>query len=78
MGIIGLSAGLRYIAERGVANIYNHEMLLAGTLRDGLYSMTNVRTYCADRLDNHVALLTCNVRTSIRKTSRPSWTAIST
>ncbi|MBI5250001.1 MAG: aminotransferase class V-fold PLP-dependent enzyme [Desulfomonile tiedjei] len=61
MGIIGLSAGLRWIAQRGMANIYSHEMMLARTLRDGLSSTKNVRMYCADRLDNHVAVLTCNV-----------------
>ena len=33
MGIMGLSAGLQCIAERGMANIYSHEMLLAQTLR---------------------------------------------
>jgi cysteine desulfurase/selenocysteine lyase len=61
MGIMGLSAGLGYIAERGVANIYQQEMLLARTLRDGLSSMTKVRLYCAETLNNHVAVLTCNV-----------------
>lgn len=61
MGIMGLSAGLRYIAQRGMANIYQQEMLLAGTLRDGLSSMTRVRMYCAETLNNHVPVLACNV-----------------
>jgi cysteine desulfurase / selenocysteine lyase len=61
MGIMGLAAGLRYIAQHGMGNIYDREMLLARTLRDGLASMKRVRMYCGDRLDNHVAVLTCNV-----------------
>ncbi len=62
MGIIGLSAGLRYLAQRGMASIYNHEMALVQTLRDGLSAMKNVKMYCAERLDRHIGLLTCNVK----------------
>lgn len=61
MGIIGLSEGLRYIAQRGMANIYDHEMSLVRTLQQGLSSMNSVKTYCAEKLDKHVAVLTCNV-----------------
>ncbi|MFH1117782.1 MAG: aminotransferase class V-fold PLP-dependent enzyme [Pseudomonadota bacterium] len=61
LGIIGLSAGLGYITRRGMENIYGHEMQLARTLRDGLASMDNVHLYCCERLDNHVAVLTCNI-----------------
>jgi cysteine desulfurase family protein len=60
MGIIGLSAGLRFIAQRGMANIYNHEMSLAQTLRDGLAAFGRVKTYCADSMEKHIAVLTCN------------------
>ena len=60
MGIIGLSAGLRYITQQGLANIYVHEMKLAQTLRDGLSSLKRIKTYCADSLEKHIALLTCN------------------
>jgi cysteine desulfurase/selenocysteine lyase len=61
MGVIGLSAGLRYLVSRGVENLHNHEMQLTRTLREGLASIRGVRLYCADRLDNHAAVLTCNV-----------------
>jgi cysteine desulfurase / selenocysteine lyase len=61
MGVMGLSAGLRYITRRCIANIYSDEMLLAQTLRDGLSSTRRVRLYCADALGHHIALLTCNV-----------------
>ncbi len=62
IGVMGLSAGLGYIARRGPANIYDHEMTLARDLRDGLSSIEGVRLYCADKLEHHVAVLTCNVR----------------
>ena len=62
MGVMGLAAGLRYIAQRGLANIFSHEMALAATLRDALSSIEGVRLYCADDLKQHVAVLTCNVR----------------
>ena len=62
MGIMGLAAGLRYIASQGMENIFAHEMSLVQTLRDGLRSMRNVTVYAADSLDNHMALLTCNAR----------------
>lgn len=61
LGIMGLSAGLRYIADRGIAEISAHEMALARTLRDGLASAEGVVLYCADALDNHIGLLTCNI-----------------
>ncbi len=61
MGIMGLSAGLRYIDQRGISNVYTHEMLLARALREGLSAMKKVKMYCSERLENHIALLTCNV-----------------
>ena len=61
LGIIGLAAGLGFIARRGREAIYEHEMSLAATLREELASIDTVRLYCADRLDDHVGLLTCNV-----------------
>lgn len=62
MGVMGLSAGLRYIARRGMENIFAHETALAQALRDGLSAMEGVRLYFADSLEHHVGLLTCNVR----------------
>ncbi|MGB6065348.1 MAG: aminotransferase class V-fold PLP-dependent enzyme [Desulfomonilaceae bacterium] len=61
IGIMGLSAGLRYITQRGISNIYSHEMLLAQKLRDGLSAMNGVKVYCAERLDHHAAVISCNV-----------------
>ncbi len=61
MGIIGLSAGIRYISERGLADIHGQEMALFKRLRDGLADMNAVTIYCCDDLHNHVAVLACNL-----------------
>lgn len=61
IGIIGLSAGIRYIMTRGIQNTYRNEMALIRRLRDGLAGLKRVRLYCADNLDNHVAVLLCNI-----------------
>ena len=61
LGIIGLAAGMRYIARLGQENIHHREMALVRRLRDGLASLDRVRLYCSENLDHHLPLLTCNV-----------------
>lgn len=61
LGVIGLSAGMRYIAELGLQNIYEHEMRLLRKLRDGLASFKRVRLYCADSMNNHLPLFMLNI-----------------
>ena len=61
MGIMGLSAGLDYIAQRGQEAIHRHEMGLLTRLRDGLAEVAHVEMYCATSLIDHVAVLTLNV-----------------
>ncbi len=61
MGILGLSAGLDYIAQRGLDAIHNHEKVLLTRLRDGLAEMGHIELYCASSLIDHVAVLTLNV-----------------
>lgn len=61
MGIIGLAAGIRYIVRRGITNIHRDEMALIRRLRDGLADLQKVNIYCAENLDNHVAVLLCNI-----------------
>lgn len=61
LGIIGLSAGIRYIIARGIESTYKNEMALIERLRDGLAGLETVRLYCTDNLDNHVAVLLCNI-----------------
>lgn len=61
MGIMGLSAGIDYITQRGLETIHSQEMALLERLRDGLSDVKNVKLYCADDLSSHVAVLTANV-----------------
>jgi cysteine desulfurase / selenocysteine lyase len=61
LGIIGLSAGIRYIVKHGIENTYQNEMTLLSSLRDGLAELEPVHMYCGDNLDNHVAALLCNI-----------------
>ena len=61
LGVIGLSTGMRYIAEMGIENIYKHEMDVFRRLRDGLASFNRVRLYCANSMNNHLPLLTLNI-----------------
>ena len=61
MGILGLSAGLDYVTQRGLDAIHRHEMGLLTRLRDGVAGSTHVEVYCAGSLNDHVAVLTLNV-----------------
>jgi cysteine desulfurase / selenocysteine lyase len=61
IGILGLSAGLDFLAERGLEAIHAHEMALLTRLRDGLAGSRHVEMYCATALADHVAVLTLNL-----------------
>ena len=61
MGIMGLSAGIDYIMQKGMESIHSEEMALLKRLRDGLSGLEHVVMYCAGDLSNHVAVLTTNV-----------------
>jgi selenocysteine lyase/cysteine desulfurase len=62
LGVMGLSAGIRHIVGQGITDRYRYEMTLISRLRDGLADLKAVRLYCADNLDNHVAVLLCNIQ----------------
>jgi cysteine desulfurase family protein len=59
-GVLGLEAGLDYLEQTQAAS-YAREMVYLATLRDGLRRLPSVRVYCADRLENHLPVLTCTV-----------------
>jgi cysteine desulfurase family protein len=61
IGIMGLSAGVDYIMQKGMESIHGHEMALLKRLRDGLSDLEHVEMYCAGDLSSHVAVLTANV-----------------
>lgn len=60
LGVIGLSAGIRYIERQGLRRLYEEKMVLTRRLRDGLSAMEGVKLYCARSLKNHLPLLLCN------------------
>jgi len=61
LGIFGLSAGLRYIAGRGMENINSKELSLARRLHDGLNSIKGIRVYPATQHDHWGPIMLCNV-----------------
>ncbi len=62
MGIAGLLAAQRWIADRGgVEALYAHEMRLATRLRDALADIDNVTLYCADMTRDHLPVFVFNI-----------------
>lgn len=61
MGIAGLHAGLKWIAQKGIDQIHAHEMKLARMLRDGLKALDGVTLYCQDDLTDHISVLSFNI-----------------
>jgi len=62
MGIAGLLAAQRWIADRGgVDAIYEHEMRHARRLRDGLAEIEGVQLYCADLSHDHLPVFVFNI-----------------
>jgi cysteine desulfurase family protein len=60
-GIAGLSAGLDWIEERGIENIYEHEIGLLGKLQEGLSEIDGVTIWGTKKLENRVATLSMTV-----------------
>jgi cysteine desulfurase family protein len=61
LGIAGLNAGAKWVINKGLSTIHEHEMHLAQMLSDGLAAIPGVTLYCQDDLTNHIAVLTFNV-----------------
>ncbi len=61
LGVIGLSAGLGFVMEKGMNEIHSHEMALLTRLRDGLFPLDGMELYCCEELSNHLGLMTVNV-----------------
>jgi len=57
MGIAGLHFGQRYIARRGMANIYRHEMELFARLQDGLTAIEGVTLHGTTSLEHRLPVL---------------------
>jgi cysteine desulfurase family protein len=61
VGVAGLQAGLRWVRDRGMEAIHDHEMKLTGMLRNGLSEIPGVTLYCLDDLENHISVLSINI-----------------
>jgi cysteine desulfurase family protein len=61
MGIAGLHAGLKWIAQQGIDTIHAHEMKLARMVRDGLMAIDGVTLHCQDDLMDHISVLSFNI-----------------
>lgn len=61
MGIAGLHAGLKWIKDRGIDDIYDHEMTLNRLLRDGLRELDGVALHCQDNLADHISVISFNI-----------------
>ncbi len=62
VGVAGLRAGLEWILEQGTEAIHEQEMRLWQKLREGLEGIDNVVLYGADSLENHIAVLSFNIK----------------
>ena len=62
MGIAGLKAGLTWLLKKGLASVHHEEMRLARLLRDGLRDIPEVELYCLGSLEDHIAVLSFNIR----------------
>jgi cysteine desulfurase/selenocysteine lyase len=61
VGIAGLRAGIRYIKNRGINNIFNEEMYLALKLYDNLKALEYIRLYTERPEKGFVPLICFNV-----------------
>jgi len=61
LGILGLHEAQRYIAERGMDEIYRHEMELFSTLQEGLAEIDGVTLHGTTRLSDRLPVLSLTV-----------------
>jgi cysteine desulfurase family protein len=61
VGVAGLNAGVKWVMNKGIQEIHDHEMKLTTILRDGLKEVQGVTTYCQDDLTNHISVFLFNI-----------------
>jgi selenocysteine lyase/cysteine desulfurase len=61
VGISGLLAGQKWIKKEGIENLHKKEMTLWNKLKTGLEKIEGVTVYCAEREENHNAVLSFNI-----------------
>jgi cysteine desulfurase family protein len=62
MGVSGLYMGQKWIRKQGLENIHNREMTLWDMLRKGLEEIDGLTLYCAESIENHIAVLSFNIK----------------
>jgi cysteine desulfurase family protein len=61
LGIVGLHLSLKHIADRGMDNIYRHEMELFSRLQAGLMELDRVTLHVTTSLENRLPVLSLTV-----------------
>ncbi|MCK4761067.1 MAG: aminotransferase class V-fold PLP-dependent enzyme [Candidatus Aminicenantes bacterium] len=61
VGVAGLHTGVKWVEEKGIENIHQHEMKLTAMLRDGLKDVNGITLYCQDDLTDHIGIFLFNV-----------------
>ena len=61
LGVLGLMAGLDYLAAQGMEGILEKERALAQRLWEGLAELGKVKLYGADRMDRRLGVILANV-----------------
>jgi selenocysteine lyase/cysteine desulfurase len=61
VGVAGLNAGVKWVLEQGIEALHDQEIALWKKLRDGLGSIENVITYCAEKESDRNPVLSINV-----------------
>lgn len=61
VGVAGLKAGVTWVLEQGIDNLHRKEMAMWKRLRDGIGSIENVVTYCANGDGSRNPVLSFNI-----------------
>lgn len=59
--IVGLNAGIKWIHEKGIENIYQHKKELTDMLVDGLEEVEDIELYIPEDRAKHIGVLAFNV-----------------
>lgn len=61
VGVAGLHAGMDFIEQEGLENLYRHEMDVYEHFCRGLSEIEQVTTYCANGREHHLPIVSLNV-----------------
>ncbi len=61
IGVAGIYAGVKWILEQGMENLYKQEYALYDKLRNGVKNIDNVIAYCANNTTNQNPVLSINI-----------------